>query len=105
MTNDWPLSFFYVKENSIIYLEAIQTENNISAFQKKISSKSRYFNQLGLTSTLGTIPECKIENKEECLKRKESKQVEKIGSNSFSAKDVIELIIQVKLSINLGYKK
>jgi hypothetical protein len=32
MTNEWPLSFFYIRENSKIYLEFIQVVDKVCSY-------------------------------------------------------------------------
>ena len=63
MTDEWPLSFFEVKENGKIYLEYLQEINKQEEVVKKIISapKSKYMMSLGIyrhiTPNLESIPE------------------------------------------------
>ena len=102
MTNEWPLSFFYIKDNSVIYLENIETEVT-SILKKQMSSKSKYFKSLGLLPTLGTIIESKNEDKESILKsRRESKRMgldKGERGESFSSNELMEILIQVIINI------
>jgi len=95
MTDDWPLSFFHVKEGSTIYVENIETEV-ASILKKQLSSRSKYFKQLNLLPTLGTIVESKNEDKESQLKNR--CQGSKIGrgerGESFSSNEIMEIIVQ-----------
>lgn len=36
MTNEWPLSFFYIRENSKIYLEFLQIVDKVNYFIKTL---------------------------------------------------------------------
>lgn len=50
MTNEWPLSFFYIKENSTIYVDYIQKISKTDEIKLKKNNKSttKYMNQLSL---------------------------------------------------------
>ncbi len=95
MTDDWPLSFFHVKENSIIYLERIDFDPQVIKFRKQLSSKSKYFKSLGLLPTLGTIVESKNEDKESILNKGKKKGEYNDHSESFSSNELMEILLQV----------
>ena len=72
MTNTFPLSFFYINQESIIYLEVIpDTNNNIitNKTKKKIKSK-RSLDRLDDSLLLGTIQESQNEYNDELLNNK-----------------------------------
>lgn len=50
MTNEWPLSFFYIKSNSTIYLDYIQYISKNDEIKSKLNNKSKakYLSQLNL---------------------------------------------------------
>ena len=75
LSNEWPLSFFYIRQNSIIYLEFIQVISKSEEISKKMLSnpKSKYLKTLGLfrhfaPPPMGTIVESQNEYIDE-LKR------------------------------------
>lgn len=79
LTNEWPLSYFHIKENSHIYLEILEELNQQEQINKKIMSatKSKYLKSLGFfnhfTSNLGVIPESSNEYNDEIFSYKKSK--------------------------------
>jgi len=101
MTNEWPLSFFNVRENSVIYLESIQNEVTplTALFNKQLSSKSKYFKTLGLLPTLGTIMESKNEDKLSILRKgKDTTLSKRDQGESFSTNDIMEVLQTVNIT-------
>jgi hypothetical protein len=43
MTNEWPLSFFHIRENSKIYLEFIQVVDKVSSINSSLKKFKRKF--------------------------------------------------------------
>ena len=67
MTNDFPLNFYFIKENSIIYLEFIEVTTKMEQVKKKINQraiKTKYLKSLGIFgfSPMETIKESTIED-------------------------------------------
>ena len=58
LANEWPLSFFYIRQNSIIYLEFIQVISKSEEISKKMLSnpKSKYLKTLGLLKHFAPPP-------------------------------------------------
>ena len=68
LTNEWPLSFFYIRQNSIIYLEFIQVITKSEEISKKVLTNvnSKYMTSLRLfryvqQPPMGTINESQNE--------------------------------------------
>ena len=111
LTNDWPLSFFYIREGSKINLEFIQVYDKTSEINsKKVSTnmKSKYLKTLGFYENftipqLGIIPESQNEYNDEMFRRKSRINSQNKHSESFSIEEYNEILIQVRTSIRNNY--
>jgi ankyrin repeat protein len=110
MTNEWPLTFFYIRENSKIYLEFIQVIDKVyrkltktEEIQKKAltNAKSKYYKQLGffqhLAPKLGVIPESQNEYNDEFFKKKNTC----VSSSSFTKEEVGDLLMNAVKNNNI----
>lgn len=105
LTNEWPLSFFYLKEYSIIYLEFIQEVNKQEeAFKKVLSlTKSKYLKSLGFFSHFSTSLQPIRESKNEAIY--ESIVRSKIQTDSFGNEDEIDMFISAVKNNNINEVK
>ena len=97
LSNEWPLSFFYIKQNSIIYLEFIQVISKSEEISKKMLSntKSKYLKTLGLfrhfaPPPMGTIVESQNEYIDEM--RKSQLNTHKMSAQSGNNDDICDII-------------
>jgi hypothetical protein len=110
MTNDWPLSFFNIKENSHIYLEVLEEVNKQEEINKKLlnGTKSKYLKSLGFfnhiyANNLGTIPESSNEYNDEVF-AKRSKAPQNV-KDSFTEDEQIEVFLNAIKNNNVNQVK
>lgn len=97
LTDDWPLSFYHIKENSNIFMEVIEEINKQDEINKKLltATKSKYLKSLGFfnhfVTNLGTIPESSNEYLDEYL-HSQVKRSQALNQ-SFTHDDKIEVVL------------
>ncbi len=77
MANDFPLHFFFIKENSIIYIEFIKISSKMDEFKRKMSQraiKTKYLRTIGILQNFpsdelkkSTLDNSNINNSSNCL--------------------------------------
>ena len=99
MTNSFPLSFFYINQESTIYLELLKDPINLTNKYKTNKTKFRYLTSLGFIknlSNLKLIPEYQKELIDESMK---------VTTTSYNEKDINEIIINCVKNENLEQLK
>lgn len=103
LTNEWPLSFFHIKENNHIYLEVIEEVNRQDEINKKIMSatKSKYLKSLGFLNhcqpALGVIVESNNEYNDEIFQNKRSH----VLNHSFTKDEQVEVFLSAVKNNNI----
>lgn len=98
LTNEFPLSFFYIKENSKIYLEFIQELNKHEEIFKKVltSTKSKYLKSLGFfnhfNTNLAPIRESRNEQRYESVVK--SKAIKESFANEDEEIDILFNVVK-----------
>lgn len=104
LTNNWPLSFYHIKENSHVYLELLEEVNKQEEINKRILSatKSKYLKSLGFfnhfSTNLGVIPESNNEYNDEII----AKRSRVVHNSSFTEDEQTEILLNAIKNNNIN---